>query len=326
MNEIMEGAATPAQIAGFGVALRMKGETAGRGGRAGRGDAGARDPDQRARPAGRPGRHRRGRGAHGQHLHDGRDRRRRGGRPDGQARQPRGLVGLRGGRRARGARRGDRPAAGGERRSWRQEIGDRVPVRAALPPGAAAHGRAPRASSACRPSSTSSARWPTRPGPRRRRSACPTRGWARSSPGVLAGRGCSALVFRGDDGLDELTTTAPSTVWVVHDGTVSQTRFDPAALGLPARQARRPARRGRSPQRGGGPRGAGRRARPGARHGAAQRRRGAGRRRPAWPGPDGLTQALADGYARAAAALDSGAAAALLDRWVEASQRLAAPA
>src|SRR5215469_10044533 len=51
--------------------------------------------------------------------------------------------------------------------------------------------------------------------------------------GVLAGRGCSALVFHGNDGLDELTTTDTSTVWVVHDGTVSQTVVDPAHLGLP---------------------------------------------------------------------------------------------
>ncbi len=36
--------------------------------------------------------------------------------------------------------------------------------------------------------------------------------------GVLAGRGNSALVFHGDDGLDELTATGPSTVWVVHGG------------------------------------------------------------------------------------------------------------
>ena len=40
--------------------------------------------------------------------------------------------------------------------------------------------------------------------------------------GVLAGRGNSALVFHGDDGLDELTTTGPSAVWVVTGGTVSQ--------------------------------------------------------------------------------------------------------
>src|SRR5215467_6972886 len=51
--------------------------------------------------------------------------------------------------------------------------------------------------------------------------------------GVLAERGCSALVFHGDDGLDELTTADTSTVWVVHAGEVSQTVLDPADLGLP---------------------------------------------------------------------------------------------
>src|SRR5689334_21313134 len=51
--------------------------------------------------------------------------------------------------------------------------------------------------------------------------------------GVLAGRGCSALVFHGDDGLDELTTTAPSTVWIVRAGTVTEARFEPADIGIP---------------------------------------------------------------------------------------------
>ena len=41
------------------------------------------------------------------------------------------------------------------------------------------------------------------------------------------------------------------------------------------------------------------------------------------PGAEGLEQALADGCARASAALDSGAARALLERWVTTSQRLA---
>src|SRR6266851_1631922 len=50
--------------------------------------------------------------------------------------------------------------------------------------------------------------------------------------GVLAGRGSSALVFHGDDGLDELTTTDTSTVWVVHAGTVAAATVDPMALGL----------------------------------------------------------------------------------------------
>ena len=58
---------------------------------------------------------------------------------------------------------------------------------------------------------------------------------ARMAPiiaGVLAARGSSALVFRGDDGLDELTTTATSTVWVVRDGAVREESFDPRDVGI----------------------------------------------------------------------------------------------
>ena len=52
--------------------------------------------------------------------------------------------------------------------------------------------------------------------------------------GVYAGRGVSALVFHGG-GLDELSTIGPSTVWVAVDGTVTETSFDPASLGSPGR-------------------------------------------------------------------------------------------
>lgn len=40
------------------------------------------------------------------------------------------------------------------------------------------------------------------------------------------------LVFRGDDGLDELTTTGPSDLWEIRDGSVSTSRIDPRDLGL----------------------------------------------------------------------------------------------
>jgi anthranilate phosphoribosyltransferase len=50
--------------------------------------------------------------------------------------------------------------------------------------------------------------------------------------GVFAERGNSSLVFRGEDGLDELTTTATSRVWVVRDGKVSEEVFDPREVGL----------------------------------------------------------------------------------------------
>ena len=141
--------------------------------------------------------------------------------------------------------------------------------------------------------------------------------------GVLAGRGCSALVFHGNDGLDELTTTDTSTVWVVHDGTVSQTMLDPGDLGLP-------------------------RSRPGdlrggdaANNAAVARTVMSGEPGPVRdtvvlnagaalaaaqgvPRPEDLGGVLVDTCARASAAVDSGAALALLDRWVTASQRLAA--
>jgi len=44
--------------------------------------------------------------------------------------------------------------------------------------------------------------------------------------GVLARRGTRGLVFRGEDGLDELTTTAESRVWHVADGEVTEHLID----------------------------------------------------------------------------------------------------
>ena len=68
---------------------------------------------------------------------------------------------------------------------------------------------------------------------------------------MLAERGSSALVFRGDDGLDELTTTATSRVWVVRDGKVREEAFDPRDVGieLVPVEALRGARRRRTTRR-----------------------------------------------------------------------------
>ena len=142
--------------------------------------------------------------------------------------------------------------------------------------------------------------------------------------GVLAGRGSSALVFHGEDGLDELTTTAPSTVWVVHGGAVSQTRFDPADIGI-ARSTPEDLRGGDPAHNAGVARAvvSGQQAGPVREtvllNAAAALAAAAG-----VPGPDELQAALADGYARAASAIDSGAADATLQRWVAESSRLAA--
>ncbi|HEX6329379.1 MAG TPA: anthranilate phosphoribosyltransferase [Jiangellaceae bacterium] len=136
--------------------------------------------------------------------------------------------------------------------------------------------------------------------------------------GVLAGRGVSALVFRGDDGLDELTTTTTSRVWVVREGEVREQRLDPADLGIPA--AAPDALRG----------------------GDASYNADVARRVLAGePGPvrdavllnaaaalvahDGLNgggqpllERMGEAFGRAREAVDSGEAAAVLDRWIAA--------
>ena len=50
--------------------------------------------------------------------------------------------------------------------------------------------------------------------------------------GVFAARQSSVLVVHGDDGLDELTTTTTSTIWRVQAGTVDKLKFDPAGFGF----------------------------------------------------------------------------------------------
>lgn len=50
---------------------------------------------------------------------------------------------------------------------------------------------------------------------------------------VLTRRGVDGFVFRGDDGLDELTLTTTSTVLVIGEGKVKETKVDPRDFGIP---------------------------------------------------------------------------------------------
>jgi anthranilate phosphoribosyltransferase len=151
---------------------------------------------------------------------------------------------------------------------------------------------------------------------------------ARSAPlvaGVLAGRGVSALVFRGDDGLDELSVGATSRVWTVLDGQVRAEVFDPREVGI--------AFAAPDALRGGDP----------AHNASVARRVFAGERGPvrdavllsaaaglaAVEGVDApLVERITAGLGRAARAVDEGHAAALAERWaaVTAKLRAAGPA
>ena len=146
---------------------------------------------------------------------------------------------------------------------------------------------------------------------------------ARMAPimaGVFAGRGVSAIVVRGDDGLDELTTTTTSTVWVVGDGEVRSTTVDPERLGIP--RARPEELRGADAAYNAAVARAFLAGEPGAVRDAVLLNAAAALvvSGPDPVTPEGLHGALQEALATVAAAVDSGAAARLLDRWVQVSR------
>jgi anthranilate phosphoribosyltransferase len=137
--------------------------------------------------------------------------------------------------------------------------------------------------------------------------------------GVIAGRGNRGLVFHGEDGLDELTTTAASSVWVIGDGRVAQSRLDPAELGIAA--AGREDLVGGDPAHNAGVVADVLAGRPGPVRDIVALNAAAAQL--AFAGPD-LEAPLAAQFAgplrRAYEAIDSGAAAGVLDTWVRVSQ------
>jgi anthranilate phosphoribosyltransferase len=139
--------------------------------------------------------------------------------------------------------------------------------------------------------------------------------------GVFAARGCSSLVFRGDDGLDELTTTGTSAVWVVRDGTATETTFDPAELDIPP--ADPDDLRGADAAFNAGVARAVFAGEPGPVRDMV--RLNAAALMVAYDGappPAELTGALRTAYARAGEIIDEGRAAATLDQWIKLTQTL----
>jgi anthranilate phosphoribosyltransferase len=134
---------------------------------------------------------------------------------------------------------------------------------------------------------------------------------------VFARRGDSVLVMRGEDGLDEFTTTAPTRIWAVRGGAVTETVVDAADLGLP-RSAHEDLRGGDAPFNAqvardflagkAGP----------VRDATLINAAAALVARGGWG--DDLGGALRAGFERAAEAVDSGAAAGLLERWITTAQ------
>ena len=144
---------------------------------------------------------------------------------------------------------------------------------------------------------------------------------ARMAPlmaGVLASRGIRALVFRGDDGRDKLTTSGSSTVWEVRDGKVESHEVHPGDFGLdvvPVDALRGTDAAGnaavvRSVLGG----------RTGPVRDAVVLNAAAGLVALDPAAEESLVDRITAAMQRARASIDSGAAAAVLERWVEVSR------
>ena len=142
--------------------------------------------------------------------------------------------------------------------------------------------------------------------------------------GVFQTRGATALVYRGDDGIDKLTTTGHSHIWEVSRGFVAEHDLDPADLGIARADIQSllgsDAAHNASVARGvlAGE--------PGPVRDVVLLNAAAGL--VSWElsqHPEQLQEPilerLASGLERAAASVDSGAAAAKLDEWVAATNR-----
>jgi anthranilate phosphoribosyltransferase len=134
---------------------------------------------------------------------------------------------------------------------------------------------------------------------------------------VFARRGDSAIVMRGEDGLDEFTTAAPTRLWLVREGKVDELVLDATELGLPRSQA--------ADLRGGDV----------TVNADAARRVFAGERGPVRDAvvvnvaaalaaharfPGDFVETMRSGIARAEETIDSGAAITQLTTWVEAAK------
>jgi anthranilate phosphoribosyltransferase len=128
---------------------------------------------------------------------------------------------------------------------------------------------------------------------------------------VLARRGTRAKLFRGEDGLDELTTTGSSVVLDVRSGEVFQSRLDPTEHGIP--------RASPDDLRGGDPAEAARVARavlggePGPKRDVVLLNAGAAIE------VAGAAADLDEGIELASASLDDGTAGRTLERWIAVS-------